>query len=424
MKSDINQDDALQRHGSSLDTDPNRQLNEKALFILHKGSGVSMYSHYFIPNAIDPQLLAGFVGAMASFLSEFVGFERSQWKTIYGTDTTLIVESGEWAVAVLAVCRETSGLRTQLRIILSEFEATYGALKESFGYDRSILDGFDDFAMRIFSDDRISSTSFIRAIPGWARILADLEGTNGLSEMSQFLSAIEDGKCLARISDAMRRPFRDVKEMAYIASWDGVIHIDHIPSDDDILVPSERSIGVVFSNVDSFEISPMTLEVIGSLDGRCSVYELVGQFNDNLKQRIFAELGRLIRMGYIQGVTPGHQLVIDQERIVNRYLIESRVLVPDSFSVMELLRRKREGLRIHPWLSRIDLKTDGLVQCRIDSTMTQFDFEAMFDALQYLINQVTAEITARVGKTKANAALFRARVTAKQTQSKQIRYLG
>ncbi|MFW9804046.1 MAG: hypothetical protein ACFFFC_15390 [Candidatus Thorarchaeota archaeon] len=409
------EDESLHESGRSEELSPaERQMNEKALFIFHKSSGVAMYSHYFILNAIDPQLLAGFVGAMASFLSEFVGFERSHWKTIYGTDATLVVETGEWAVGVLAVSRETSGLRKKLRIILSEFEVTFGALRDSFGFEGRILASFDEFAMRVFTEDIITPRSLVRRSMGWDCILPDFEGINELKEMNRFLHSIETGSALGLIAEQLGKPFREVKEMASVASWDGAIDVDYIPAADDILIPSERSLGIVFSNVDLFGISATTIEAIGKLDGRCSVCDLIESFNERMKQEVLGELGLLMRLGYIQSVTPEHRLVIDQERVVNRYLSETQSVVPDSISVMELQRILRSGLLIHPWLSRINMLLDGTVQCRLDSNMSHLEFEAMFDALQYLINKISTSISARVGSMKANAALFKARITAKR----------
>ena len=63
--------------------------NEKILFLMNRFTGVAPYSHEFVIGDLDPQMLSGFVGAMGSFLGEFVGAERSQWKTVYGSDTEL-----------------------------------------------------------------------------------------------------------------------------------------------------------------------------------------------------------------------------------------------------------------------------------------------------------------------------------------------
>ena len=113
--------------------------NEKVLFIHQKDSGMALYSHEFVDDAMDPQLLSGFVGAMANFLCELVGTDEAGWKTVYGSESTLMVESGKWAVATLSVSKETSELRSKLRMIITEFEATYNSISDVTRIDKEFL---------------------------------------------------------------------------------------------------------------------------------------------------------------------------------------------------------------------------------------------------------------------------------------------
>ena len=135
--------------------------NEKVLFILNKFTGVAPYSHEFVQGNLDPQILSGFISAMSSFMGEVVGIEQTEWKTEYGSDSTLLVEGGSWAVAVLAVTRETNELRSKLRSVVREFEDSFEVLRDADGIDGQYFTEFNDFVRRVFLSDRTNQRSVI-----------------------------------------------------------------------------------------------------------------------------------------------------------------------------------------------------------------------------------------------------------------------
>ncbi|MHA2045042.1 MAG: hypothetical protein ACW99G_09625, partial [Candidatus Thorarchaeota archaeon] len=63
--------------------------NERVLTVLNRLTGVSPYSHEFVPDSEDPQMLSGFISAMGNFMGEVTGTEEVQWKTVYGADSSI-----------------------------------------------------------------------------------------------------------------------------------------------------------------------------------------------------------------------------------------------------------------------------------------------------------------------------------------------
>lgn len=157
-------------------------INDKVLFILNRLTGMAVYSHEFITGGVDPQLLSGFFGTMAGFLQEFVGSEESQWKTVYGSDTTFMVEGMSWAAGVLAVSRETSELRGKLHMIATEFEATYSSFRNAQGIEGGLLDDYDEFVMRVFHADRVTQESRLS-------LKADVDDLSIMQESSHTTSS-------------------------------------------------------------------------------------------------------------------------------------------------------------------------------------------------------------------------------------------
>ena len=72
--------------------------NEQLLLILNRETGLAPYSHEFVKSFHDAQILSGFISAISSFIYEVVGFESTQWKTVFGTDSIILVEVGEWSI--------------------------------------------------------------------------------------------------------------------------------------------------------------------------------------------------------------------------------------------------------------------------------------------------------------------------------------
>ena len=120
-----------------------KMSNEQVIFIIDKYSSMAPYAHEFVAGSADPQLLSGFIGAMSNFMEEMTGSEQIQWKTQYGSNSTFLVESGEWTLGVLSVLRETSEVRSKLRRIVVEFEDAFQALKGAEGIEGAAFKEFD-----------------------------------------------------------------------------------------------------------------------------------------------------------------------------------------------------------------------------------------------------------------------------------------
>ena len=69
--------------------------NEKLVMIINKNSGLAPYSHEFSKGNLDPQVISGFISAMTSFMGTVTGEKQSYWKTVYGSDSVILVENGE-----------------------------------------------------------------------------------------------------------------------------------------------------------------------------------------------------------------------------------------------------------------------------------------------------------------------------------------
>jgi len=124
--------------------------NEKLVMIINKNSGLAPYSHEFSKSNLDPQVISGFISAMTSFMGTVTGEKQSYWKTVYGSDSVILVENGEWTVGVLVTSRETSEGRSKLRRVVYEFEDYFAVLKDADGIEGSAFREFDQYVRRTF----------------------------------------------------------------------------------------------------------------------------------------------------------------------------------------------------------------------------------------------------------------------------------
>lgn len=362
--------------------------NEKVLFVHQKESGLALYSHEFIDDIMDPQLLSGFVGAMANFLSELVGTDESGWKTVYGTESTLMVESGKWAVATLSVSKETSELRSKLRMIIAEFEATYNSLSDVTRIDREFLAGFDDFVMNVFVGDRLTMISRISRNPGWADMQIPFEQESDFFIAQRLLVEMDDGITVEDGAKMIRMPLDSVMRIVSIAYWNHAIQLDYTPMMNDVLIPSEDSLSAIFSQNNQLGISHDTVNIVGYFDGRKNINTIINELEFQNYDNVLVELGHLIRMGYVQKTTIEQRLVLTNELIFNTLLDLCKDFIPIHWISSVVHRVLSEGVSKHPWLSRVRALENGTVLCLIDERLSSANLEEMFDALQYLINEI------------------------------------
>ena len=386
--------------------------NEKVLFIHQRASGMALYSHEFVDDAMDPQLLSGFVGAMANFLCELVGTDESGWKTVYGSESTLMVESGKWAVATLSVSKETSELRSKLRMIIAEFEATYNSLSDISRIDKEFLAGFDDFVMNVFVGDRLTYISRISRNSGWedTQIPFDLEDDFLIAQ--RLLVEMDDGITVEQVAKLIRIPPDSVMRIVSIAYWNHAIQLDYTPMMNDVLIPSEDSLSAILSQNNLLGISHDTVNIVGYFDGRKSIHTIINELEVPNYDNVLVELGHLVRMGYVQKTTIEQRLVLTNERILNTLLDLCKDFISEHWISAVVRRVLSEGVSKHPWLSRVRAFEDGTVLCLVDERLSPANLDDMFDALQHLINETCRFFSKIAGGNKVQTALALARKSA------------
>ena len=386
--------------------------NEKVLFIHQRASGMALYSHEFVDDAMDPQLLSGFVGAMANFLCELVGTDESGWKTVYGSESTLMVESGRWAVATLSVSKETSELRSKLRIIIAEFEATYNSLSDVSRIDREFLAAFDDFVMNVFVGDRLTFISRISRNPGWEDVQIAFEQEDDFLIARRLLVEMDDGITVEQGAKIIRIPPDSVMRIVSRAYWDHAIQLDYTPMMNDVLIPSEDSLSAILSQNNSLELSHDTVNIAGYFDGRKSIHTIIDELEVQNYDNVLVELGHLVRMGYVQKTPIEQRLVLTNERILNTLLDLCKDFISEHWISAVVRRALSEGVSKHPWLSRVRAFEDGTVLCLVDERLSPANLDDMFDALQHLINETCRFFSKLIGSEKVQTALALARKSA------------
>lgn len=392
---------------------PKRVLsNEKVLFIHQKNSGMALYSHEFVDELMDPQLLSGFVGAMANFLTELVGTDESGWKTVYGSNSTLMVESGKWAVATLSVSKETSELRSKLRMIITEFEATYTSLSDVSHIDKEFLAAFDDFVMNIFVGDRLTLVSRISRNPGWGETQIPFEQEDDFLIAQRLLVEMEDGITVEQGAKLIRIHPDRVMKIVTSAYWNHAIQLDYTPMMNDVLIPSEDSFSAILSQNNLLDLIHDTINIVGYFDGRKSIQAIIKELEIENYENVLIELGNLVRMGYVQKTTIEQRLVLSNERILNTLLETCKDFVSELWIIAVIRRVLSEGVSKHPWLSRVRAFEDGTVLCLVDERLSPANLDDMFDAVQYLINEICQFCSKIIDSEKILTALAHARKSA------------
>ncbi|MEM2142972.1 MAG: hypothetical protein QXQ81_06940, partial [Candidatus Thorarchaeota archaeon] len=183
---------------------------------------------------IDPQILASFVAAMSSFMGQMLGLPLSEWQVSYGSDSTLVVERGEWVFGVLVVSRATDELRSKLRQIVREFETTFATLKGVDGLSSDIFSEFDHYVRRVFLDDRLSERSVIVE-----KQSTDVNRLGYDSPMKKFLAlklliAGQPGMTLKELATFNRVETSFVLDVFSRAVWTGQVPPALVPDADDL----------------------------------------------------------------------------------------------------------------------------------------------------------------------------------------------
>ena len=362
--------------------------NEQVLFIINKNTEVSPYSHEFVDGMSNPHILAGFVSAMASFMGQITGITSNQWKTVYGPDSTLLVEGGNWCVGAIAVHRETSEVRSKLRRVVREFEEIFDSFKQENAFSSTLLNEFDRFVRRVFVNDRLTEHSTLLLRPNWHEHCKGFEKPSILFEVTRFLYYTQNGQTLGEISRQYGYSMKDVKELTSIAIWKNAFLAEYIPSQQDILATTERTLCSLLEISNPMNLSPETKKVIGALDSRSRLSEIFNMYEPIERSKVCSELGILVNKGYLQGISTERKLVRIKECVLAEFMIVSSEYIDRLVLKSLLSRAKKSGMDRFPWLSRISISDDLEVKCIFEDGMTPIDFDYMYDSLDYLIISV------------------------------------
>ena len=288
------------RRKGATSNDYSLYSNERLLFILNQFSGVAPYSHEFVQGIQDAQVISGIVSAMTSFMGDIMGEEKTHWRTQYGTDSTLIVEGGDWALGVLVVKRETNELRSMLRRVVKEFEDCFFVLRDADGIEGGAFKEFDHFVRRTFVGDRLSKRSVILKGSNWHDTSIRLELPSWSFKISKLLSCLRDRDALADAQTIIGMGFDDTLEIVSRALWNGSINVIFVPDERDILLVSEGSSNLLLNAGNPLGLSIDTIRIVGALDGRTSLASLFRSRKPLNIETSFLELGLLINEGAIQ----------------------------------------------------------------------------------------------------------------------------
>ena len=386
-------------------TDYSEISNEKVLFILNKFTGLAPYSHEFVKGEQDPQILAGFISAMTSFMGELTGSEGARWKTEFGSGSTLLVEVGEWTTGVLAVSRETNEGRSKLRRVVKEFEDSFKYLRHDDAIEARLFKDFDQFVRRTFLGDRLTERSVILKNSNRYDASGQYESPSIAFKIAKLLHLTTSGQSLSEIAEVQGFEMREVEELVSRALWKKAIYLSYVPSDDDILSTSEKSSGILLSRENPLRISLQTLRIVTALDGRTPLISIIEKQNLWTANSVLYELGSLVNKGYLQRASIERRLLLVNECILSA-LVRASVKVRGSPDATKYFFTGQDrGIEIHPWVGRIKLQDNMAVRCQLDETMTPEDLDDMYDAVEFLTLTVADQLSNDAGPLTAKYLL-------------------
>jgi hypothetical protein len=394
-------DDAVEQTTS----DYSEISNEKVIFVLNKFTGLAPYSHEFVSGEQDPQILAGFVSAMTSFMGELTGSEQAQWKTEFGSGSTLLVEVGEWTTGVLEVSRETNEGRSKLRRVVMEFEDSFQFLKHDDGIESRLFKDFDQFVRRTFLCDRLTERSIVLKNSNRYDTSGQFELPSIAFKMAKFLHLTTSGQSLSEIAEAQNLALQEIEDLVSRALWKNTIYLSYVPCDNDILSISEKSSGIILSRENPLRLSLQTLKTVTALDGRTPLISVFEKLNLWTTGSVLHELGSLVNKGYLQRASIERRLLLVNECVLSA-LVRACVKVRGSSNAANYFFTGQDrGIEMHPWIGRIKLQDNMAVRCQLDETMTPEDLDDMYDAVEFLTLTVADQLSNDAGPLTAKYLL-------------------
>ena len=365
--------------------------NEKLLFILNGETGLAPYSHEFVRGFSDPQILSGFISAISNFISEATGSSSSQWKTVLGLDSIILVEGGKWAVGVLIAERETSELRSKLRNIVREFEDCFEFLRDVEGI-QNIFSDFDDYVRRVFVDERVTSRSVVTKIPNWRNSLCSFDLPSAAFEVSKMLLGFGELTTIQEISEFLSVQNEKVIETISLAFWKGLVKLTYIPLSHDILALSEKASSILFRKNNPLMLPASCLKVVTRLDGRTSLSKILDCAGVQ-ENEVLESLGSLINDGFVQRISIERRLVLFNECILSN-LVSNGASIVGIRSMKQFFEAtiSKDNFN-HPWIGRVSISDDMHVQCFLEESMAPRDLDEMCDTLEFFIKEMTRRLS-------------------------------
>ncbi len=379
--------------------------NKKVLFILNKETGLAPYSHEFVPDGIDPQILSGFVSAMTSFMNEVTGEEQSGWTTVYGSDSTFIVQEGDWTIGVIAVSRETSEIRSKLRSVVREFEDTFQSLKEAEGIDGKIFNEFDQYVMRVFIAGDIVNRTIVIKDNHYRKKMVPFDLPSKSYQVMKFLSEIGNGESIANISQRLNLPIKKVTELVCDARWHNAIYLHYIPDDEDILELSHQSHSKLLSNANPLKIADSTRIVLSFLDGRTPLKKLMSHIDELNHSQMLYELGILILSGFVERIPIEKQLVLLVECVASRVFRQIASDIGVKKTRAYFTKAIKQIVNTQPWIGRIRQIGSRAITYDFVDSMAPSDLDQLYEAIESLIDTLLELVTPHLKKKESSRIL-------------------
>ena len=372
--------------------------NEKLVMILNKNSGLAPYSHEFSKSNSDPQIISGFISAMASFMGVMTGELQTRWKTEYGSESMLLVEHGAWAIGVLLVSRETTEGRSRLGRVVREFEDYFAVLRDSDGIEGSALHDFDQYVRRAFVNDQITGRTLVIKRPEWRSSLFAFDLPSAAFAVSNILLGFEETitvKEIAKFQDILIEEAIDLVSKAY---WHNAVFLKYIPPDDEILILSERSSTVLFQKDNPLRLSTVSLNVTARFDGRTSLSQLAEYIDARDFEVLLDELGTLVNRGFIQRISFEQRQVLLNESVLSFLVSEGCSIIGNRRMKQSFETIRRSWGNRHPRIYRVTLTDSMRVRCIFDESMTPDDLDDLTKVLELFIEELSGHLSIKCGK--------------------------
>ncbi|MCF2137811.1 MAG: hypothetical protein K9W43_11320 [Candidatus Thorarchaeota archaeon] len=383
-------------------------VNERILFILNREIGLAPYTHEFIPSRRDSQIMSGFISALSNYMSEMTGQQAPQWKTVYGPDSTMIVENGTWASGVISVARDTIETRSKLKKVVAEFEETFQFLRDAAELEGSLFAEFDNFVRRVFTADRISERTLIYKVTedpsAFRPTLPSIK-----FKIVKFLENAVDWQSVAEAAVNQGIDLDETIEIVSQAYWGGAISLLHVPSDYDVLMPSAEALTVIFNPSNPTGISYNTLRVVGALDGRIPLIQLIRELGIQGDESILLELGYLLNKGLLQRISVEERFALIAECIGSHFFktISEHIGNDNAASLFDSI--VKEGISQFPWIAFLKLTSDNhIIYPRVPG-LTPNDIDGITDAIEYMVQEVSNNLSELISSETAENLLRNAR---------------